>query len=217
MGSRFRCALTAAVVLVTGIRATPAAAVLTTFFDSSQSCSWTYAPHFDTMISQGYSFTRTMDKDFSPTGRYEQIYWPAGLHVQAITAGPAAPTSPQLTLTRADGDPFDLRDFSIKLLGNTYGAGGAIEIQPILNGVDGAQVTLDATGYYGQVFNYHPNLIGYDTYKMSIYVDFALTSATVDGAPIPEPGAAGAVLGAGLLVLAAARPFRRRGTIHRGA
>jgi hypothetical protein len=57
-------------------------------------------------------------------------------------------------------------------------------------------VTFDASGYYWSTFSYDtsPNpwgstapLTGYDKYSIDLYVDFALTGLTFEGAPIPGP------------------------------
>lgn len=56
----------------------------------------------------------------------------------------------------------------------------------------------DATGYYGQTFVYDesPNYLGstellkdFDTYKIGLYVDFALTALTLQGAAVGPTGA----------------------------
>jgi hypothetical protein len=57
-------------------------------------------------------------------------------------------------------------------------------------------VYFDASGYYGQSFSYNetPNpwgstalLKGFDTYKIGLYVDFAFTALSLEGAFIPGP------------------------------
>ena len=69
---------------------------------------------------------------------------------------------------------------------------------PLLNGEDGFNDPLyfNATGYYGQTFSYDetPNYLGstallkgFDTYKIGLYVDFALVGLTLEGALIPPP------------------------------
>jgi hypothetical protein len=106
----------------------------------------------------------------------------------------------RIDLERVDGELFDLTGFTAKLLANTAGAGGSIEIMPLLNGEDGLDdpVYFNATGYYGQSFSYDttPNYLGstallhgFDAYKLTLYVDFALTALTLEGPPIPgQPG-----------------------------
>ncbi len=97
----------------------------------------------------------------------------------------------RLTLQRVDGQPFDLPAFTFKLLANTAGAGGTLEIMPMLNGEDGFNdpIYFDASGYYGQNFAYDtsPNpwgstalLTGFDTYKIGLYVDFAFIALTLE-------------------------------------
>ncbi len=87
---------------------------------------------------------------------------------------------------------------SFRLLANTAGAGAALEIMPLLNGEDGLPnpIAFDATGYAGMTFHYDtsPNpwgstalLTGFDTYKLSLYVDFALVGLTfTSNAPGPQ-------------------------------
>lgn len=104
----------------------------------------------------------------------------------------------RITLQRVDGGVFDLTSFTAKLLANTAGAGGAIEIMPSLDGEDGFQDPLyfDVSGYYGQSFSYDtsPNYLGstallkgFDTYNIGLYVDYALTALTLETAEVPEP------------------------------
>ncbi|QNN24038.1 hypothetical protein HED60_17760 [Planctomycetales bacterium ZRK34] len=127
--------------------------------------------------------------------------WPDGLHAQAITT----PTSskPRITITRVDGDVFDIVDFSFKLLADTSGAGASLEVTPKLNGEDAFNdpVYFEATGYHSKPFSYNRTptylgqstalLKGYDTYVITLYVDYGLTSLTVEGAAtsVPEPAA----------------------------
>ena len=124
--------------------------------------------------------------------------WPEGVEAQAVTTPPPGITDykARFTLARADGDVFDLTSFTAKLLANTGGAGGSIEIMPSLHGEDGFNDPLyfDATGYYGQSFSYDttPNYLGstallkgFDRYAINLYVDFAFTALTLDGAAVP--------------------------------
>jgi len=172
-------------------------AVTTVFFDLSQptnlvACGITS----DTIRSEGYEFTYTRDKLFTggvgltnPIGRAVRIPWPAGLEAQAVTAGPS-PGGARIDIRRQDGAVFDITAFTAKLLANTAGAGAAWEIMPQLNGEDGLPnpVMFNATGYYWQEFNYSPlQLTGYDAYKMTLYVDFAVMSLTVVDASLPPP------------------------------
>jgi hypothetical protein len=156
----------------------------------------------DTIACDGYQFTYTLDKWWypgisigggTPTGRLTPITWPTGLDAQAITAGPDGLLNPgqpaQVVIKRVDGTPFDLVSFTGELLANTAGAGADFELMPSLNGVDGFQDPLmfNATGYATQQFTHSPNLVGYDTYTLSLYVDYGLVGLTVDGAQVPEP------------------------------
>lgn len=150
----------------------------------------------DTISSNGYLFVYTRDKLFTggtgqPMGRPVRMPWPTGVEAQAVTTPPPGITDyhARVTLQRVDGQAFSLTAFTAKLLANTAGAGGTIEIMPMLNGEDGFADPLyfDATGYYGQNFSYDtsPNplgstalLTGFDTYKIALYVDFALVALT---------------------------------------
>jgi hypothetical protein len=96
-------------------------------------------------------------------------------------------------LQRVDGQVFDFTAFTFKLLANTYGAGGTLEIMPQLGGEDAFDdpIYFDATGFYGQTFSYDtsPNpwgstalLVGFDGYKIALYVDFALIALNVQSA-----------------------------------
>ena len=87
------------------------------------------------------------------------------------------------------GGVFDIPSFTFRLLANTAATGAAIEIMPTLDGEDAFDepVFFDASGYYGMSFSYStaPNpwgstatLQGYDTYKVSLFVDFAFTAFT---------------------------------------
>lgn len=187
-----------------------AGAVTTTFFDPSQTAILEVSgATFDTLSSNGYLFTYTLDKLFTGgtgtvIGRTQLVQWPDGLHAQAVTTQPV-PTDPvgpaQITISRVDGNVFDLNALTFKLLGNTWATGAELEIAPVLGGNDGPHVFLDATGVYNQTFSYGTTLpdwrgfntstlTGYDTYTLSLFTDFALTGITLvdaSAAPIPEP------------------------------
>lgn len=152
----------------------------------------------DTISSRGYLFTYTRDKLFTggtgqPIGRAVRIPWPEGVEAQAVTTPPPGVTDykARITIERVDGAVFDLPAFTAKLLANTFGAGGSIEIMPLVNGEDAFADPLffDATGFYGQTFTYDtsPNpwgstalLTGFATYKIGLYVDFALIDLTLE-------------------------------------
>ncbi len=201
-----------------------ASAATVVFFSSSQVATpIASGVTTDTISSEGYLFTYTRDKLFTggiglpdPIGRPVRVPWPQGVEAQAVTAGPN-PGKAKITIERVDGDVFDLTAFSAKLLANTAGAGGSLEIVPFLDGEEvlSDPVVFDATGIAGNVFSYDtsPNpwgstapLAGYDKYTIDLYVDFALVGLTLEGAPVPEP-ATGGILGLGglALVLAACR------------
>lgn len=167
----------------------------TVFFDSSQTTSLVSSgTTSDTISSEGYLFTVTRDKLFTggvgltnPIGRYLRVHWPDGLEAQAVTAGPT-PSGARITIKRQDGEPFAIPTFTMQLLANTAGAGAALEMMPMLNGEDAFPdpFMYDATGYAGKRFtNSTPQLSGFDSYKMSLYVDFALMRLTVvDATPV---------------------------------
>ncbi len=174
------------------------------FFDPSQVATPVASgATWDTISSNGYLFTYTMDKLFTggigpdPIGRPIRVSWPTGVEAQAVTAGPN-PSKAKITIERVDGDVFDLTAFTAELLANTGGAGGSFEVVPFLNGEEilPDPVVFDATGYTYSTFSYNesPNplgstapLKGYDKYSIDLYVDFALIGLTLQGAPIPPP------------------------------
>lgn len=177
-------------------------AVTTIFFNASQMANLVATnTTSDTVSSSGYVFTYSLDKWWypaigigpgTPTGRYLSVLWPAGVEGQAITAGPSglltSQVSASITITRTDGKVFDLTTFTAKILGNTAGAGASFEIMPQLNGQDGLAnpLTFDATGYAGNSFTYStPMLTGYDTYNISLWMDFALTGLNLLDAGLP--------------------------------
>ena len=228
MKCKNRLGVVAAAVLVGATVPAAARGAVVQFFDSSQvKQDVASGVTSDTISSEGYLFTYTRDKLFDgglgggPIGRAERVSWPDGVEAQAVTEPPPGVTDykARLTIERVDGDIFDLTAFTAKLLANTFGAGGAIEVMPLLAGEDGLPdpVMFQASGSYGQSFHYDETtpsylgntspLKGFDAYKLGLYVDFALTSLTLEGAPIPEP------LGLGVLTTAAVAAvpvFRRR-------
>ncbi len=162
---------------------------------------------WDTISSNGYLFTYTRDKLFTggigpdPIGRTVRVPWPAGVEAQAVTTPPPGVTDykARLTLQRVDSEVFDLTAFTAKLLANTAGAGADFEIMPKLQGEDGFNDPLyfNASGYYGSSFSYDttPNhlgstalLKGFDEYVITLYVDYALTALTLEGAAVSLPG-----------------------------
>jgi len=173
------------------------AAVTTQFFDLAQDTHWiTNDTTTDILLSEGYEFTVTRDKLFTggvgmtnPIGRRLRIPWPQGLEAQALTAGPS-PGGAKIVIRREDRLPFAIQSFTAALLANTAGAGGTLEIMPLLNGEDGVPnpFAYDATGYSGNRFTYStPELTDFDTYLITLYVDFALTDIALVDASLPPP------------------------------
>jgi hypothetical protein len=106
-----------------------------------------------------------------------------------VTAGPTL-SGARIVIARQDGQPIAIASFTAKLLANTAGAGGAIEVMPMRNGEDGVAnpFVYDATGIAGNSFtNNTPELSGFDAYKATLYVDYALMSLTVVDASLPPP------------------------------
>ncbi len=174
------------------------------FFDASQiATEVTSGVTSDTISSNGYLFTYTRDKLFTgglgpdPIGRYVRVPWPEGVEAQAVTTPPPGVTDykARITLKRVDGDVFDLTSFSAKLLANTAATGASFEIMPLLNGEDAFNdpIYFNASGYYGNSFSYGPGstaaLRAFDTYKIGLFVDFALIDLSLEGADIAgSPG-----------------------------
>lgn len=165
-----------------------APAVTNVFFNASQTATLVSSNiNLVTFISGDYQFTYTADGYWSsyqggpPTGRFFSVFWPNGIHAQAITAGPLVGKGANITIKRADGKLFDLWAFTGKLLANTAGTGGAFEIMALLHGEDALNdpAMFDCSGYGGQSFAHTPRLAGYDTYKIHLWVDWALTALTL--------------------------------------
>lgn len=197
----FRYVSLVAVIVLSGFAGAPAGAAVTVFFDPSQTATLVDSGvTSDTISSSGYLFFCTRDKLFTggtgePIGRSLRVDWPEGVEAQAVTTPPPGVTDhkARMTLQRVDGAVFDLTSFTVKILASTSGAGAALEIMPLVNGEDAFAdpIAFDVTGYYGQTFSYDtsPNpfgstalLVGYDTYKLALYVDFALVALTLQSA-----------------------------------
>ncbi len=175
-----------------------AGATTNIFFNASQTMTVT-ASNITTITikSEGYLFTYSQDGYFTggvgltnPVGRFFTVLWPDGVQAQAYTAGPLVGSGANITLKRADGKKFDLQSFTGKILLNTAGAGAAFEIMPLLNGNDAFQNPLqyDCTGYSGQSFSYNtPTCTNYDTYKIHMWGDFALSALTLMDTNPPAP------------------------------
>lgn len=183
----------------------PARAITIHFFNTNQVATLiATGTTSDTISSEGYRFTYTRDKFFTggvgltnPIGRSVRVPWPVGVEAQAVTTGPNTGKA-RITLARDDGAPFDLVSFTAKLLANTAGAGGSIEIMPVR--ADGEDAWNDpayfsASGYYGSQFSYDttPSYLGstalltnFAAYKIGLYVDFALAALTLEDPSIPS-------------------------------
>ena len=192
--------------------APPTQAVTNAFFSASQTSTLIVSNINAVTIRSGdYLFTYSADGYWSagggtPTGRFFSIFWPAVVQAQAITAGPLLGTGANITLARVDGKLFDLQAFTGKILLNTAGAGGAFEIMPLLTGNDAFPNPLqyDCTGYAGQSFSYTtPPLAGYDTYKIHMWGDFALTALTLIDTNPPIPPAPSFTITASVLPVGA--------------
>ena len=176
---------------------------VTVFFDEAQVATIVATgTTSDTISSEGYLFTFTRDKLFTggvgltnPIGRSVRVPWPQGVEAQAVTTGPVF-SSAKITIRRVDGGLFDLTSFTAKLLANTFGAGGSIEIMPKLDGEDARNdpYYFDASGSYGMLFSYNTTtpgyqgntspLTNYEAYVISLYVDYALTALTLDNVDV---------------------------------
>lgn len=187
-----RCLLPKCLLLIAvwGLHVVAARAVTYTnvFFNASQTRTVVASSINEVTIRSGdYLFTYSVDGYWSPapggqpTGRFFSVNWPAGVQAQAITAGPLVGKGANIRLERVDGQKFDLKAFTGKILLNTAGAGGAFEIMPLVNGEDAFNDPLmyDCTGYSGMSFSYTPSLVNYDTYKIHMWGDFALTALTL--------------------------------------
>lgn len=183
--------------LIGGFNPGAARAVTNIFFDASQTTNLvTSGTTSDTISSEGYLFAFTRDKLFTggvgltnPIGRAVRIPWPDGLEAQAVTAGPD-PRGARMDIRRQDGERFAIESLAFKLLANTAGAGASLEIMPMLEGEDGVPEPFmyNATGFYGQQFTYNtPELSGFDAYKLTLYVDFAVMSLTAIDTSLPPP------------------------------
>lgn len=170
------------------------AATTTQFFNAAQTATMTASNITSVTLRSGsYLFTYSQDGYFTgglgggPIGRFFSVSWPSGVQAQASTAGPLVGSGANITLKRNDGKRFDLQAFTGKILLNTAGAGGAFEIMPQVDGNDAFPDPLqyDCTGYGGQSFPYTTGLVGYDTYLIHMWGDFALTALTlIDTNPV---------------------------------
>ncbi len=174
-----------------------AQAVTNFFFTGSQTATVVSSnANVVTFQSGDYQFTYSVDGYWAPcsgctsTGRFFSVFWPTGVQAQAITAGTLVGKGANITITRTDGKLFDLWTFTGKLLANTSPPGGAFEIMPLLDGEDALNDPLmfDCSGSAGLSFPHSPRLAGYDTYKIHLWVDWALTALTlIDTNPAAPP------------------------------
>ncbi|MGZ8898781.1 MAG: hypothetical protein ACXW3Z_01680 [Limisphaerales bacterium] len=175
----------------------PTRAEVILFFSAAQTTNlYATASTSDTISTEGYLFALTRDKLFTggvgltnPIGRNLRVHWPEGLEAQAVTTGPQTGGA-KIVLKREDGDRFSVESLSFKLLANTFGAGASLEIMPMINGEDAFAdpLMLDATGFGGMSFSYQTGtLTNFDEYKITLYVDLALTALTIVDSTIPRP------------------------------
>ncbi len=207
-----------AIVGLLAVLATPAKAVTTDFFNTTQTMTVVSSSINSITIQSGaYRFTYSVDGYWSPspggapTGRFFSVLWPNGVQAQAITSGPLIGKGANISIKRVDGQPFSLNSFTGKILLNTAGAGAAFEIMPLIDGEDAFNDPLqyDCTGYGNQSFSYTPALASYDSYKIHMWGDFALTALRLIDASAPvtstissgvAPVGAGTLGGAGTYV-----------------
>ncbi len=173
-------------------------AVNTVLFDASQKIDLTAAgTTSDTFVTRGYRIKVTRDKLFTggisstPIGRNLRVLWPAGMEVQGVTSGPVQ-SKAILMIERVDGQTFSVNAFTLKLLANTFGAGGSVEVMPLIDGEDGLPdpVAFDVTGFYNMSYSFSPtqfNGKGYNSYKFVLYADYAITSLTLTDPSQPAP------------------------------
>ncbi|NOS69499.1 MAG: hypothetical protein HOP33_06160 [Verrucomicrobia bacterium] len=180
--------LTVAVTTVALFFAQLASAVTNVFFNALQTATVVSSNVTAVTLRSGdYLFAYTVDGYWAvcpgctATGRFFSVFWPDGIQAQAVTTGPSVGIGANITIKRVDGKLFDMRAFTGKLLANTAGTGGAFEIMPQLNGEDALNDPLmfDCSGYGGQSFQHTPMLASYDTYKIHLWVDWALTALTL--------------------------------------
>ena len=173
-----------------------AGAATINFFDSSQTAIMVATGDtYDTISSNGYLFTYTRDKLYDGgNGRPINIPFSAGVAAQAITVAPF--NKAEISISRIDGNTFDITAFTLRLLANTIATGANLEVMPQIDGEDALNdpVFFNASGFAGQTFLYNTGtkpqstlvLKGFDNYKFSLFVDFALTGITlVDSSPPP--------------------------------
>lgn len=173
-------------------------AVNTVLFDASQKIELTAeGTTSDTFVTRGYRIKVTRDKLFTggisstPIGRNLRVLWPAGMEVQGVTSGPVT-SKAILTIERVDGQTFSVNAFTLKLLANTFGAGGSVEVMPLFDGEDGLPdpVAFDVTGFYNMSYSFSPtqfNGKGYNSYKFVLYADYAITRLTLSDPSPPAP------------------------------
>lgn len=197
------CGAILGIMLASAVCVEPATAGVAVFFNPGQVATLiSTGTTSDTISSGGYRFTYTRDKLFTggvgltnPIGRSVRVPWPSGIEAQYVTSGPN-PAKASITVRREDGAVFGIHAFTAQLLANA-GAGRAIEIVPLLNGEEVLPDPLyfDVSGMYGQKFSYDasPNhlgstaaLTGYDSYKINLTLDYALTALTLES-PAPDP------------------------------
>ena len=91
--------------------------------------------------------------------------------------------SPTVDLFRPDNRPFSILSFTAMLLCETAQGGADFEVSAVLqdNDLVNSPFFYDAAGNYGHAFTYDTStsLLGAESYSISLFCDFALTSITL--------------------------------------
>jgi hypothetical protein len=110
------------------------------------------------------------------------VVWPTGLHLQALTSGSVGPA--KATITRTDKKPFSIASFTATLLCSAVGESACFQWVPRLRGEDLLNdPILYSTNGYGTgttlTFNSLSLLAGGDSYSVTFPCDVVLNSITV--------------------------------------
>jgi hypothetical protein len=150
------------------------------FFSSDQSYTLdTSGTYSNLLTSNGYRFTYSQNKVITSVNNVE---WPTGLHLQALTSGSVGPA--KATIARTDKKPFSIPSFSVTLLCNAVGGSASFKWVPKLLGEDllNDEVIYSTNGYgTGTKFTFDTlnSLSGGDSYSVTFPCDVVLNSITV--------------------------------------